>query len=310
MANGRYFCINFFTSYTNDIERVTDLKTISIHYLTGRFTLDLLGTLPGILTAELVWQVYYFKLLRYSQLDRFFRQIRFILEKIGRRFSTVNKNMVDNILVAIECLFAMLFLVHLLGCIWLRIGRSVNNGWVTRMDEFNSQNDDSMYPYYAAYYFITTTITTVGYGEILPHADLEIIFVMVLELIGLAAFSFILGTLTSIEVADSVRKIINSKRDGVKKFLDDTGNCMRDKTLPPEIYTNSIKNVEFTYNYGISYIFRLNGLNEHLKPRLRNQLSYKNLKNIYIKFIDLFANNELGFKSDDKFILSFLSNLE
>lgn len=37
---------------------------------------------------------------------------------------------------------------------------------------------------------------------------------------------------------------------------------------------------------------------------------FKNLINIYLEFIHLFSNNDLDFKSDDKFILTFLSNLE
>jgi hypothetical protein len=83
--------VNFFTSYTSDVERVTDLKAISYHYLTTGFIFDLFGTLPGLVTAEFVWQVYYFKLLRYAQIKRPFRQIRFILEKIDYIFSSINK---------------------------------------------------------------------------------------------------------------------------------------------------------------------------------------------------------------------------
>ena len=83
--------VNFFTSYTTDVERVTDLKVISYHYLTTGFIFDLFGTLPGLVTAEFVWQVYYFKLLRYFQIKRPFRQIKSVLEKMDYIFSSFNK---------------------------------------------------------------------------------------------------------------------------------------------------------------------------------------------------------------------------
>ena len=83
--------VNFFTSYTNDVQRVTDLKTIAYHYLTTNFAFDILGTLPGLVTGELIWQVYYFKLLRFFQTNRLFRQVRFVLDKIDYIFSSINK---------------------------------------------------------------------------------------------------------------------------------------------------------------------------------------------------------------------------
>lgn len=142
------------------------------------------------------------------------------------------------------------------------------------MNEFKELSNESADLYIAAYCFITTTITTVGYGEIIPKENLEIIFVMILELIGLAAFSFILGTLTSIRIANSVGKIVQSKTEGVKEFLDHTVNIIKDKELPNEIYTNSTDNVKLIYNYGIRYIFNLNNFYEQLKPSLRREISF------------------------------------
>ena len=142
------------------------------------------------------------------------------------------------------------------------------------MNDFKELSNESTDLYIAAYYFITTTITTVGYGEIIPKENLEIIFVMILELIGLAAFSFILGTLTSIRIANSAGKIVQSKTEGVNEFLDHTGNIIKDKELPNEIYTNSTDNVKLIYNYGIRYIFNLNNFYEQLKPSLRREISF------------------------------------
>ena len=116
----------------------------------------------------------------------------------------------------IQWLFAMLFFIHVFSWIWLTLGRFLENGWVKRSIEFNNDDNQSFKPYIAAYYFITTTITTIGYGEFLPYETLEMIFVMSLELLGLATFSFILGTMTSIELTKSAGKIIKSKTNELK----------------------------------------------------------------------------------------------
>ena len=213
-------------------------------------------------------------------------------------------------MTVVQSLFAMLFLIHVMGWAWILIGRNRENSWLKRYSEFSERGIDSLYPYYAAVYYITTTVTTIGFGEILPNDNLEILFIMMLELLGLAIFSYIIGTLKSVEGSESVSKIISSKEENIKEFLNKVNSNWKHADLPSEIYKNSIENLELIHDYGIKYVIGLFGFSEQLNPRLRNQIVYENLKNIYLEFLDFFSNHEINFQSDDKFILSFLSNLE
>ena len=52
----------------------------------------------------------------------------------------------------------------------------------------------SIYP--NAFYFILTTITTVGYGDITGTTSAEFIFSMFVEFIGLTFFSLLTGTIS------------------------------------------------------------------------------------------------------------------
>jgi hypothetical protein len=69
----------------------------------------------------------------------------------------------------IKSLVSMLFLLHLIGCMWataaaLSYGNSENT-WMTKLD----MNDDSnLEKYIAAVYWAAVSIFTVGYGDILP----------------------------------------------------------------------------------------------------------------------------------------------
>jgi len=99
--------MNFFTSYTTDIRPVTKLKTIMIHYLSTYFIIDVISTIPGLVTIEKIKHLYYFKLLRYLQIRKFFNQLRFVLEKLGKVLSFMNKKTVENVLKIVRALFGL-----------------------------------------------------------------------------------------------------------------------------------------------------------------------------------------------------------
>lgn len=47
-------------------------------------------------------------------------------------------------------------------------------------------------------YFVTQTVTTVGYGDITPRSTAERLFVIILMIVGVLGFSFAAGSLSSI----------------------------------------------------------------------------------------------------------------
>ena len=100
---------------------------------------------------------------------------------------------------------SVLLLTHIMACIWIEIGRLDENSWVEIFiaDQRMQKGDDSLSSYdyfkeiYAnAFYFILTTITTVGYGDISGNTTVEYLFSMGVEFIGLTFFSFLTGTIS------------------------------------------------------------------------------------------------------------------
>ena len=55
-----------------------------------------------------------------------------------------------------------------------------------------------MQTYMIALYFVSTTVTTVGYGDINPINDIERVLCIILLFIGVMTFSFASGSLSSI----------------------------------------------------------------------------------------------------------------
>ena len=79
--------------------------------------------------------------------------------------------------------------------------------------DFKTKGYENKYinAYIPAVYFIVTTFTTIGYGEFTAGSNLEMIFVMTMELLGLAIFSYGLGTIRSFEQGSTSEQIIKQK---------------------------------------------------------------------------------------------------
>ena len=61
--------------------------------------------------------------------------------------------------------FIMLILFHTLACVWIYIGGKEEGGWRDRA-LFEYQKSEQSVVYVNAFYFVTTTATTIGYGDI------------------------------------------------------------------------------------------------------------------------------------------------
>lgn len=288
---------------------VTDLKKISYHYLTKQFAFDFIGIVPGLVTGEMFKQMYYLKLFRYVNINKLFEQIKFVLEKIHGVLSFFNKKVVDNLLVIAKCIFSLLYMIHIMACFWLFLGHNFDEGWIHTDSEFNKIGDEYYVAYPAAVYFIISTFTTVGYGDFSPHETFEIFLVMVLELIGLAFFSYIMGTLSSIQSQKSAYTIIAKKKKEFEEFLLKVSRS-RPSDLPHELFSSSLFNVGTNYEYNVRFVFYLFSFFEELPPKLKKILVVYHLKEFYIHFKNFFWNKDLGFQADDKFITNFLINTD
>ena len=49
--------------------------------------------------------------------------------------------------------------------------------------------------YIAAFYWVITTFTSVGYGDIIGETNLENFYQMIVEMVGMCFFGYMIGTL-------------------------------------------------------------------------------------------------------------------
>lgn len=115
------------------------------------------------------------------------------------------------------------FLVcHIAACIWIRISDINSHNDVFWIENFQVTDKTEPQLYVIAYYFIVSTFSTQGYGDFYPNTTYERVYVILLELFGIALFSIVTGAIISMvqeklqqdsELHNIIDKLDNLKRE-------------------------------------------------------------------------------------------------
>lgn len=68
-------------------------------------------------------------------------------------------------------------------------------GWIVEFRKRGlMESDEFMSLYVMAYYFIIQTISSLGFGDIMPSATIEYLFCMLMQMLTIIFFSYMLGS--------------------------------------------------------------------------------------------------------------------
>jgi hypothetical protein len=115
--------------------------------------------------------------------------------------------------------------MHILACIWLLIGNKTVGSWITHEDEgfegslVDDKTRTNTEKYIASFYWVVTTLTTVGYGDYKGFTKNEYIFTMAVEFVGFLFFSIMMGFINEIFFEGSNEPDSNEKLDQVDVWL-------------------------------------------------------------------------------------------
>ena len=107
------------------------------------------------------------------------------LSEIFSQFEIIDDNKSDIII-----LFLFLSLLNIVTCLFIFLGRNTYPSWIIKL---NYQDENYLNVYLTSLYFIIVTITTVGYGDITGNTIPEILFQIILLILGTIAYSFIIS---------------------------------------------------------------------------------------------------------------------
>ena len=210
-----FFCdlfIGFFTAYYNfDDQLITNNKLMIKNYLKGSFIINMIGGIPLNSIFRIIDYNNKTNLIFYSYTQNSFNLFQlFQLIRVFKLFKTFTHNSflhhlhlhikkIDDILIKWLILYKMLFLffisVHLLSCIFIYLSQLEHPNWIY-VNNFEIDKD-KFDIYISSFYYIFTTISTVGYGDIISISSYERLFNLILLVVGIIIYSFFVSALSN-----------------------------------------------------------------------------------------------------------------
>ena len=132
--------------------------------------------------------------------------------------------------------------IHIATCVWIIIPKLLENSYGnidfkgTWAEGLGKTSHAELY--IISLYWCFTTITTVGYGDILPATIIEKIFTSIVMLFGVTCFAYITSAFTTIL---SQMDMDNSKS---KQNLEILNQMYKKYHLPIDLYATLRRNIE------------------------------------------------------------------
>ncbi|MFZ5806178.1 MAG: ion transporter [Verrucomicrobiota bacterium] len=217
---------------------------IAVYYLKSWFIFDLLGSLPFSLFIQ--WGMPLHRLWEWAALFRLLRLAKFTSSITAKQTSAF---LLRRLAVF---LFWVGLIIHLIACGWILLDGVGREG--------------EMYSIYLrSFYWSITTLSTTGYGDIVPQNDSQTLFALLTMLVGTGIYATMIASIASMLTRiDSVRATYQEKMEKLYTF-------MRYKKLPKELRQKIINYHAYSWERGLGYDEE--SVLAELPPSLRHSLS-------------------------------------
>ena len=198
-------CITFVTAVEVDGYYVRDLRAIAGHYSRTWLAADFAGSFPfdnviatAIESRGTVSSTNFIRVLRFVRMLKLIRAVRFVsrLNKLKHRDGL---EVLAPIIGICTSVFILIFTAHLLGCFFTML-LSIEDGDTNWLTHYNPalHDADAQTRYIVALYWAMISVTTMGYGDVVPVTHTERIFGIAVALVGAVVFSFCMGNVASL----------------------------------------------------------------------------------------------------------------
>eukprot|EP00929_Paragymnodinium_shiwhaense_P063898 TRINITY_DN31978_c0_g1_i1.p1 TRINITY_DN31978_c0_g1~~TRINITY_DN31978_c0_g1_i1.p1 ORF type:complete len:811 (+),score=112.50 TRINITY_DN31978_c0_g1_i1:340-2433(+) len=295
-------CLLFFTAYQKPDgggasgRWITDPLKIARYYIgipkepadrkgAGWFWFDAVSVMPGLVDLSPLsflmqadghdWFVYIFRGVRMFRMLRVFRVVR-VVDRWHAVFGFAYF-----VIELAKFFFISVLAVHLFACAWVMAEGTVTEGSISYHSETSWLSavlkakgdpcdppaaDNPVCVYVLALYWTTMTLTTVGYGDIVPQNMLEYVLSTIFMLVSGYVWAYIVGSVVTLLSS------LDPYGVAFKQEMDDVNSMLKDRNIPKAIgvrlrmYMHEAKHV--TQMLGQRRL-----MNERLSPHLQRELA-------------------------------------
>lgn len=207
------FQIGFLVVWDCSWLKIQDGSLTAIFYIFhGSFLINIIAVLPAVLQIILIGigdvdqqalhLVFMLRLLRLTRVVAVLKSLQNPRDS-GSMTRLLRKYVSSIKVVAFTALLSLAILLNLLGCIWwaLAVYQGLSNSWASQIEkqaDLIAPDTSDATRYLVSVYFVMTTITTIGYGDITPFTNLEVGISLIFELIGVFYFGYIISVVSQL----------------------------------------------------------------------------------------------------------------
>lgn len=269
---------NFFTPIFDKEVQVKNHCRIIFSYMKLWFWIDVLSVFPFELLFSNLAMNNYSILLKISKMPRLYKfmkgakMLRTIKMQNKGKKTLISKVISffyesDNIIMSIIPIYLLgILMAHLFACGWFFLSNNGNpEAWVFKFDYHNEAPFDQ---YIASLYYIYTTFTTCGYGDIVPGTQDEYFATIIFVFIGVTFLSFVYTTMIQkLQDYNSRFQEFNEKKLELSK-LSINGKLFKNQF--PSLFREMMMIIDEHLEHDLKQIKLPQFL--ELKPKLHNRL--------------------------------------
>ena len=220
--------ISFFRGYYNfEYKLIKSNHLILINYLKYNFAIDFLSAIPIFTISKHIClrqrdNIYCFKyemsgifiFIKLCSVLKALKVKKIINNKenqaMEKFFELISDNYtIEKTVTILIYTFIYLGILHCFVCIHIFIGRNSYSNWLILTQ---SENESLFIIYIKSLYFIITTLTTIGYGDIICQSFIERIFQIIILAIGSIFYPYVISSIGNLTKKDSNAKIKHSNK--------------------------------------------------------------------------------------------------
>ena len=274
------------------------LQTIAKQYLiSGLFFIDIISTMPGVLTLEKNNAMSLFKFLRLVRFSDMFNPVLRLMRVLMPQKSSFEIADTFELLVIFS---AVVLIAHMSACMWIFLGHwddhlPLEDRHTWRFNQafgadFAGYHDYQEYVF--AVYWVLEAITTVGYGDYAGAAGNtnEYLFTLLLEFTGVAFFSAMTYKMQSYaQRAFGFDTLLTLRMEQLRIWMQKLEDSHGLLHISPGLYSDIILNVEFAFIMDFNMIIEEHDFYFALTPKMQTDLInflFFDFKKQYASFFD------------------------